>query len=141
MNVKMLAVLFLLFNSFSLWALDFEELKFEYAPTDGAASSCLYESLEDRPYDIVVKCAFFSQVKEFMVHLIVRKYSFTKAPTDRYEILYWVTNRIPGAKVPEFTGSTIWFNFIEETIPHSLKLTQHVDNSFANLTVEIKLKK
>ncbi len=139
MNIKLIAVISLLLHSVSLYALEAKDLNFEYVPADGASYACTHEQIENLPYDWTVRCPFMAKTKEFSVHLLITNYPSSKVPMDRYEIIYWVTNRIPGAKVPEFTGSTIWFNFVKETMPHSLRLTQHVDNSFANLSLDVKL--
>ncbi len=130
----------IIFNTAFALDLTPERLKFRYVPNEDAASDCSHHLINDYLNDWIVKCPYHSQVKEFVVHLLVRNYPATQAPVDRFEIIYWVTNRIPDAKVPEFTGSTIWFNFEKETIPHSLKLSQQVDNSYAGLDLTINLR-
>ena len=114
-------------------------LKFRYQPNEDAASECSHRLMDPVLNDWHVKCKYYRQVKEFVVHLIVRNYKRQSIPRHSYEVLYWVTNRIPGAKVPEFTGTTLWFNFEKETVPYSIKMGQQVDNSYASLDLEIVL--
>jgi hypothetical protein len=121
------------------FALQSDQLRFAYSPNDDAASSCTHHLINDYLNDWIVKCPHYSKVKEFVVHLLVRNYPSPTPPQDRYEVIYWVTNRIPGAKVPEFTGTTLWFNLIKSAQPHSLKLGQFVDNGYASLDLQIMI--
>lgn len=134
---KKWSFLFYFFYSTLAWGLSPEQLHFRYVPNEDVSSECSHVLINDYLNDWIVKCRHYNQTKEFVVHLIVRNHQSNRIPVDRFEIIYWVTNRIPGAQVPEFTGMTIGFNFEKETVPHSLKLSQQVDNGYADLDLEI----
>lgn len=129
------------FNSFA-YEITRDMISFKYVPNEVPSSKCTHEIENPNTRSWKVKCPFFSKIKEFNVHLRVRKYhSSRRKPQDKYEVLYWVTNRVEDRPVREFTGTTLWFNFEDTTVPHSIKIGQHVDNSYASLSLKVDLLK
>jgi len=115
-----------------------EMLKFIYQPTEDTASNCTHEIENEMSGDWVVKCPYYSKVKEFSVHLLIRRAVRTRKPSTWYEVLYWVTNRIPGQSRREFTGTTLNFYTEDPSTLSGFTLGQHVDNSYADLKMTFK---
>ncbi|MBK25704.1 MAG: hypothetical protein CME70_17025 [Halobacteriovorax sp.] len=138
-TVTLISLLFM--TNLSAYEITKEMISFKYQPTELPASKCTHEITNPMSGSWTVKCPFFNTVKEFSVHLRARLYEKNYKPRHRYEVLYWVTNRIEDRPVREFTGTTLWFNFEDKTIPHSVRLGQHVDNSYASLDLKLNLLK
>lgn len=140
--------LFCLSVSSHLWAqgknydLKPEEIKFRYQPNDDAGVPCQHKKHRE-PWDWKVVCEKGYYKKEFLVHLLMRKYR--RSGTDSLEILYWLTNRKPNNKrpndIPEFTGTTLMLDFNEGLMEQRIRMGQQVDNDFASLVLVFKPKK
>jgi hypothetical protein len=116
-----------------------EMISFIYAPNEDRSYPCRHEVTNPMSGDWTVKCPYYNDVKEFSVHLVVRKYSKNTKPQSAYEILYWVTNRRPNSGGREFTGSSFMLSLEEKSYPNTFKMGQMVDNGFAHLDLKIKL--
>ena len=112
-----------------------KNIEFTYRPTELPEAKCEH-AIENKPSgDWKVLCPFYNQVKEFSVHLLVKKFAQNSSSAHLYQILYWVSNRIPGAKTSEFTGSTFNFYLKNDSELSKFIIGQHVDNAYADLQV------
>ena len=122
--------LFCLSVSSHLWAqgknydLKPEEIKFRYQPNDDAGVPCQHKKHRE-PWDWKVVCEKGYYKKEFLVHLLMRKYR--RSGTDSLEILYWLTNRKPNNKRPnDIPHEKTRFQHTVDTSPKFHICTRHI---------------
>ncbi len=71
--------------------------------------------------------------RNYSAHIMLSKYVTRTMPYNRYELLYWITDR----KSHQPASTTIWFNTTEHSQMHSANVSLGVDGDIAGLYLEV----
>jgi hypothetical protein len=71
--------------------------------------------------------------KSYSAHLMLNKYHMKMKPFNKYELLYWITDKA----TRESASTTIWFNISDQSQMHSANVSLGVDNDLAGLYLDV----
>lgn len=73
--------------------------------------------------------------RSYSAHLVLHKYHMKMKPYNKYELLYWITDR----KTRESSSTTIWFNTVDQSQMHSANVSLGVDDDLAGLYLNVSI--
>ena len=110
--------------------------KATYKSFDGSTSyKCDVKVEDDLAKNYCIFCFDKNNIlkKSYSAHLMLNKYHMKMKPFNKYELLYWITDR----KTRESSSTTIWFNIIDQSQMHSANVSLGVDNDLAGLYLDV----
>lgn len=112
------------------------KIEFSYASTDGSFQlDCKHWIQNQSSGDFNVICGKGTRtVKEFSVHLIIRRFPHQAATT--FEVLYWVTDRNTKKPVPGFTSHSQLFTVSGKSQIQQFIMSQGLENDGSQMRLK-----
>lgn len=113
-----------------------EQLQFSWSSADGTINlSCNHWQPDPTRPDWEVICGKGTKiVKQYMVHLLIRKYEHRQLNTTAFEVMYWITDRQTDFK-DMFKSINQWIELPVATPLNRLSMSQGIENDYALLKV------
>jgi hypothetical protein len=111
-------------------------VEFDYSTSDGGfALNCTHGRAHKELNDYLVICGKgTANVKEYLVHLIIRRYIQHLTKNITYEVMYWVNDR--NGTQSQFSSITQYFTFMPDSSPAKrFSMSLGVENDAAMLRV------